>query len=103
GSLERLRFATSGSEAVLYAVRAARAFTGRPRILKFEGSYHGGYDTVSVSVDPGAGAPEAPAVHVASAGLPPDVAEYTLVARFNDLESVERLMSEHGDSVAAVI
>jgi glutamate-1-semialdehyde 2,1-aminomutase len=103
GALERLRFATSGSEAVLYAVRAARAFTGRAKILKFEGSYHGGYDSVSVSVDPGANAAEAPAAHVASAGLPPDVASHTLVARFNDLESVERLMSEHRDSVAAVI
>ena len=102
-SVERLRFTTSGTEAVLYAVRAARAFTRRSKILKMEGSYHGGYDSVSVSVDPGANAPEAPRGVVASAGLPPEVATDTLVAPFNDINAVERILHAQRADLAAVI
>jgi len=102
-SVERLRFTTSGTEAVLYAIRAARAFTGRSRILKMEGSYHGGYDSVSVSVDP-AGAPaDWPRGVVGSFGLPRDVGEETLVAPFNDLAAVERILRAHSGELAAVI
>src|SRR5262245_29370156 len=82
-SIERLRFTTSGTEAVLYAIRAARAFTGRSKILKMEGSYHGGYDSVSVSVDPGGAEAEWPRGVVGSAGLPHEVGNDTLVAPFN--------------------
>jgi glutamate-1-semialdehyde 2,1-aminomutase len=102
-SLERLRFTTSGTEAVLYAVRAARAFTRRTKILKFEGSYHGGYDSVSVSVDPGPDAPEPPRGRVGSAGLPPEVADHTLVAPYNDLESATAIIHQHRDALAALI
>src|SRR5215208_7150099 len=102
-SVERLRFAGSGTEAVLYAVRAARAFTRRSKILKMEGSYHGGYDSVSVSVDPGASAPDLPRGVVGSAGLPTQVADETLVASFNDLDSVERVLRAHRAGLAAVI
>jgi glutamate-1-semialdehyde 2,1-aminomutase len=102
-SVERLRFTTSGTEAVLYAIRAARAFTGRTKILKMEGSYHGGYDSVSVSVDPGGVPALWPRGVVGSAGLPPDVGEETLVAPFNDLAAVERVMRAHGRELAAVI
>jgi glutamate-1-semialdehyde 2,1-aminomutase len=102
-SVERLRFTTSGTEAVLYAVRAARAFTGRSKILKMEGSYHGGYDSVSVSVDPGAQAPEWPHGVVGSAGLPRDVGEDTLVAPFNDLATTERILRAQSRDLAAVI
>ena len=102
-SVERLRFTTSGTEAVLYAIRAARAFTGRSRILKMEGSYHGGYDAVSVSVDPGPAAPEWPRGSMGSAGLPHDVASDTLVAPFNDLDTAERILREHQSDLAAVI
>lgn len=102
-SIERLRFTTSGTEAVLYAVRAARAFTGRSKILKFEGSYHGGYDTVSVSVDPGANAPAWPLGLPASAGLPPDVVEQTLVAPFNDVARATEIIAAHRAELAAVI
>lgn len=102
-SVERLRFTTSGTEAVLYAVRAARAFTGRSKILKMEGSYHGGYDSVSVSVDPGAQAPEWPHGVVGSAGLPREVGENTLVAPFNDLAATERILRAHSHDLAAVI
>jgi glutamate-1-semialdehyde 2,1-aminomutase len=102
-SVERVRFTTSGTEAVLYAIRAARAFTGRSKILKMEGSYHGGYDSVSVSVDPGGALAMSPRGIVASAGLPRDVGEETLVAPFNDLAAVEQILRAHSAELAAVI
>ena len=102
-SIERIRFTASGTEAVLYAIRAARAFTGKQRILKFEGSYHGGYDAVSVSVDPGANAPDWPEGHIASRGLPSDIAANTLVAPFNDVERTTDILRTHASELAAVI
>jgi glutamate-1-semialdehyde 2,1-aminomutase len=102
-SMERLRFTTSGTEAVLYAVRAARAFTGKAKILKMEGSYHGGYDSVSVSVDPGPSAPAWPAGKVGSRGLVPGTEVYTLVAPFNDAARVAEIVRVHRDELAAVI
>jgi glutamate-1-semialdehyde 2,1-aminomutase len=102
-SIERLRFTTSGTEAVLYAIRAARAFTSKTKILKFEGSYHGGYDSVSVSVDPGANARAWPLGAPSSSGLPPDVVEQTLVAPFNDLARATDIIVAHRAELAAVI
>ncbi len=102
-SVERIRFANSGTEAVLYAVRAARAFTGRPKILKMEGSYHGGYDSVAVSVNPGAKAPAFPQGLVGGPGLPREVAEHTLVAPFNDLATTSEIIRKHRDQVALVL
>jgi len=102
-SVERLRFTTSGTEAVLYAIRAARAFTGRSKILKMEGSYHGGYDSVSMSVDPGGAPPDWPRGIVGSSGLPPDAGDETLVAPFNDLAAVERILRANSGELAAVI
>jgi glutamate-1-semialdehyde 2,1-aminomutase len=102
-SVELLRLANSGTEAVLYAVRAARAFTGRSAILKMEGSYHGGYDAALVSVNPGADAPAWPAGKAASAGLPPHVLEETLVAPFNDVATAAGIIARHHGELAAVI
>ena len=102
-SLERVRFTNSGTEAVMFAVRAARAFTGRPKILKFEGSYHGGYDAAEVSVDPGADAPPWPLGRSASAGLPPDTEALTLVAPYNDAERAAEIIRAHAADLAAVI
>ena len=102
-SVERLRFTTSGTEANLYALRAARAFTGKPKILKMEGSYHGGYDSVSVSVDPGPDAPPWPQGRIGSRGLAPEVATNTLVAPFNDLDRCAEIIREHRDELAVVI
>jgi glutamate-1-semialdehyde 2,1-aminomutase len=102
-SVERLRFTTSGTESNLYAIRAARAFTGRPKILKMEGSYHGGYDTVSVSVDPGADAPPYPQGKIGSRGLAPEVAANTLVGPFNDLARCAEIIRAHRDELAVVI
>lgn len=102
-SMQRLRFTTSGTEAVMYAVRAARAFTGRPKILKFEGSYHGGYDSVSLSVDPGPNAPDWPRGSAGSFGLPPDATSQTLVAPFNDIARTAEILRANAADVGAVI
>lgn len=102
-SVERIRFTNSGSEAVLYAVRAARAFTGKTRILKMEGSYHGGYDSVMVSVNPGIDAPDWPEGRGGSAGLAAGSATETLVAPFNDLDTTTRIIKANHRDLAAVL
>ncbi len=102
-SVERIRFANSGTEAVLYAVRAARAFTGRAKILKMEGSYHGGYDSVTVSVNPGASAPAFPLGVAGGPGLPPEVSAHTLVAPFNDLGVASEIIRKHRHDLAVVL
>jgi glutamate-1-semialdehyde 2,1-aminomutase len=102
-SVERIRFTSSGTEAVLYAVRAARAFTAKPKLLKMEGSYHGGYDSVTVSVDPGANAPAWPQGKRGSRGLSPAAESETLVAPFNDLERTASIIRAHRNELAAVI
>lgn len=105
-SMERLRFTSSGSEAVLFALRVARAFTGRRRIAKFEGGFHGSHDLAQVSVNPPldqAGPAEAPRSVPESAGIPTHWAEDVLIMPFNDLASVERLVDRHAGELAAVI
>src|SRR5262245_16717224 len=98
-SLERVRFVSSGTEAAMSAIRVARAFTNRPRIIKFAGCYHGHADAFLVKAGSGAltlGVPTSP-------GVTPAVAADTLIARYNDLSSVDALLDEHGPSLAAVI
>ena len=98
-SIERLRFVNSGTEAAMSAIRVARAATGRERIIKFEGCYHGHADPFLVAAGSGAltlGVPTSPGVTRAA------VAD-TLLATYNDLESVHRLFDAHRDQVAAVI
>ena len=98
-SLERVRFVSSGTEAAMSAIRVARAFTGRSRIIKFAGCYHGHADAFLVKAGSGAltlGIPTSP-------GVTPAVAADTLIATYNDLTSVDALMREHGPSIAAVI
>jgi glutamate-1-semialdehyde 2,1-aminomutase len=98
-SLERVRFVNSGTEAAMSAVRVARAATGRERVIKFEGCYHGHADAFLVRAGSGAltlGVPTSPGVTRAS------VAD-TLVASYNDLDSVHRLLDANRDQVAAVI
>jgi glutamate-1-semialdehyde 2,1-aminomutase len=104
-SLERVRFTNSGSEAVMMAVKAARAYTGRPKILKFEGCYHGSYDfvEVSLSANPGNWGEDEPASVAYSYGTPQSVLDEVVVSRFNDLELTERLIERHRDSLAAVL
>src|SRR5688572_20673101 len=98
-SMERVRFVSSGTEAAMSAIRVARAFTGRDRIIKFEGCYHGHADAFLVKAGSGAmtlGIPTSPGVSRA-------VAADTLLARYNDLASVESLCRKHKDSIAALI
>lgn len=98
---EQVRFVTSGSEADMYAIRLARAFTGKPRIVKFEGGYHGMSPEAQMSLAP-AREVNFPRPLPDSAGIPDGVAEQVLVAPFNDLEAVAGLLESHGD-VAAII
>jgi glutamate-1-semialdehyde 2,1-aminomutase len=98
-SMERVRFVSSGTEATMSAVRIARAFTGRDRIIKFEGCYHGHGDAFLVKAGSGAttlGIPTSP-------GVPASVAADTLLARYNDLESVSTLCAAHEGSIAALV
>jgi glutamate-1-semialdehyde 2,1-aminomutase len=94
-SIERLRFVSSGTEAAMSAIRLARAATGRETIVKMAGGYHGHAD--ALLVEPGSGAIGMPA----SAGVTAGAARDTLVAPYNDLDAVDRIVQEH--DVAAVI
>ncbi len=104
--LERVRFGNSGTEAVMLAIKAARAFTGRDRIAKFEGAYHGYYDDVQVSFNsraPDWGSADAPASLPSSGGLPKHRVQETLVLPWNDRDATERLVSRHRGELAALI
>ena len=98
-SMERVRFVNSGTEAAMSAVRLARAATGRDRIIKFEGCYHGHADPFLVKAGSGAttlGAPTSP-------GVPRKAVQHSLLATYNDLASVERLCDTNRHQIAAVI
>ena len=105
-SVERVRFTNSGTEATMNAVRLARAFTGRPKIAKFEGAYHGTHDWVLVSVTPDpktAGNRRRPKPVPASAGLPPAVLKHTVVLPWNDAEACEQILAAEAANLAAVL
>jgi glutamate-1-semialdehyde 2,1-aminomutase len=98
-SVDLIRFVNSGTEASMSAVRLARAATGRDKILKFLGCYHGHVDSLLVAAGSGAatfGIPD-------SAGVPKEVAAQTLLAPYNDLDAVRRTMDENGGEVAAIL
>ena len=98
-SVEKVRFTSSGTEATMSALRLARGFTGRDKIIKFEGCYHGHSDSLLVKAGSGAltlGVPTSP-------GVPAVLAEQTLTLQFNNLEQVEEVLREVGDEVAAII
>jgi len=95
----RLRFTSSGTEAVMSAARLARAFTGRSRILKFAGCYHGHADALLTQSGSGVATLGLPG----SAGVPPSATRDTLVAPYNDVEAITSLFAELGDEIAAVI
>lgn len=98
-SIERIRFVNSGTEAAMSALRVARAATGRDLVVKFEGGYHGHADSLLVEMGSGAATLSIPG----SAGVARSVAAQTLVATFNDLDSVAALLESHARQVAAVI
>jgi glutamate-1-semialdehyde 2,1-aminomutase len=99
---ETVRFAASGTEATMYCLRLARAFTGRPKVLKFEGAYHGSHDVGVTSLFP-SDPPEFPQAAVSSAGAEPGAESSTLVAPFNDLEAVREILERYGHEIACVI
>ena len=98
-SIEKIRMVNSGTEATMTAIRLARGFTNRTKILKFNGCYHGHSDSLLVKAGSGVLTLSIPS----SAGIPTCVAEQTLVADFNDLEQTTRLFEMHGRDIAAVI
>lgn len=105
-NLDMVRFNSTGMEVTMYAVRLARAYTARNKIMKFEGCYHGSNDNLLVSVKPHlskAGHIKHPIPVPASPGLLPEVSKHTIVAQFNDVESVDRLFEKYGDELAGVI
>ncbi len=105
-SIETLRFTNSGTEATMNAVRVARAFTGRPKIAKFEGAFHGTHDWVMVSVTPdqkAAGGRSRPKPVAWSAGLPPAVLKHTVVLPWNDAEACEAILEKEASNLAAVL
>ena len=98
-SMEMMRMVSSGTEATMSAIRLARGFTGRDKILKFEGCYHGHSDSLLVKAGSGAltfGEPD-------SAGVPIDLARLTLTLPYNNLEAVEALFASDGSNIAAII
>ncbi|MGD9635369.1 MAG: aspartate aminotransferase family protein [Pirellulales bacterium] len=99
---ESVRFCASGTEATMYCLRLARAFTGRPKVLKFEGAYHGAHDVGVCSLFPTADTPVCRPTS-SSAGVAPSAEADTLVAPFNDLAVARELITRHADQLAAVI
>ena len=98
-SIEMVRMVSSGTEATMSAIRLARGYTGRDKILKFSGCYHGHADSLLVKAGSGAatfGVPDSP-------GVPAEVARLTLTADFNSLDSVKKLVAENRDEIACVI
>lgn len=105
-SVERVRFTNSGTEAMMQAIRLARAYTGRTRIAKFEGSYHGMYDSVYISVGPPvdrAGPSDAPVGVPDSSGIPPFLAADTVILPYNDIDATRAILAREADRLAAVI
>ncbi|CED70554.1 glutamate-1-semialdehyde 2,1-aminomutase [Aliivibrio wodanis] len=98
-SMEQVRMVSSGTEATMSAIRLARGYTSRDKIMKFEGCYHGHADSLLVKAGSGAltlGQPSSP-------GVPADFAKYTLTATFNDLASVRELFAANKDEIACII
>jgi glutamate-1-semialdehyde 2,1-aminomutase len=104
--LERVRFTGSGTEATMHCLRLARAWTGRPRIVKFEGNFHGYHDQVMVAIGTPAdqlGPEDAPTRHLGSTGMPPGLDELVLVVPYNRPDLLEAVFRRHGPEIAAVI
>ena len=99
---EQVRFTTSGTDACFQAMRICRAFTGKEKVLKFEGGYHGSSDYALMSVTPSASL-EFPQSEANSGGIPKAIADLMLIAPFNDLATTEAIIQAHHDELAAVI
>ncbi len=101
-SMESVRFNNTGSEATLFAMRAARGFTGKDKFIKIDGGYHGNHDFGQVNLFPDMATKDLPRPYVAK-GIPKSVLQDMLVTPFNDLDTTEKLLKENRDKVAAII
>ncbi len=104
--VDLVRFSNSGTEATMDAIRVARGYTGREKIVKFEGGYHGHHDDVLVSIQPARdamGEPMSPNTVPASAGIPRSRIAETVIAPYNDPAALEAILDAHRDQVAAII
>jgi glutamate-1-semialdehyde 2,1-aminomutase len=104
--VDLVRFSNSGTEATMDAIRVARGFTGREKVVKFEGGYHGHHDDVLVSIQPPRellGPADAPNSVPATAGVPRSRLHETVVAPYNDADALERVLERHRGEVAAII
>ena len=107
GWIDKVRMTVSGTEATMHAMRIARAYTGRDRIVKFEGQYHGVHDYALISVAPDVmselGDPDAPVRLAWGRGIPDAVADTIIPARYNNIDALRRLFEARGEEIAAII
>ena len=107
GWVDKARMTVSGTEATMHAMRIARAFTGRDKIVKFEGQYHGVHDYALISVGPDKmselGDPDAPVALAWGRGIPDAVAATIIPARYNNIDALRRLFEARGEEIAAII
>jgi glutamate-1-semialdehyde 2,1-aminomutase len=102
-AMDMVRYCNSGTEATLFAMRAARAFTGKDAIIKMDGAYHGTHDFVEVNVSPDSSAKDFPQAHLEGRGIPASVLNDTLIAPFNNIDAVETILKKHKERIAAII
>jgi glutamate-1-semialdehyde 2,1-aminomutase len=102
-SVEMVRFLNSGSESTLMAIRAARAYRKRSKIVKFEGNFHGQHDTVLVSTLAVEGDPGTPQPHLDSAGIPDNIKDNVIILPYNDPDTAVQQIREHADELGGVI
>ena len=105
-AIDRIKFSNTGLEATLFSIRLARGVTGRSKIMKFEGCYHGSHDSLMVSIKPTKerqGDPRRPTPVPSSRGLLPELTKNTVIAPFNDLEATAALVRENADELAGII
>jgi len=104
--IDRIKFSVTGLDSTLFSVRLARGVTGRRKVLKFEGCYHGSHDTLMVSIKPSkdkSGDPKRPTPVPSSKGLLPEILSSTVIAPFNDLDATRALAEAQADDLAAII
>ena len=101
-SIELMRFCNSGTEATMFAIRAARKYTGKDKIIKTEGGYHGSHDYVEVNITPNLTAEDMP-IATTEKGVPNTILEDVFIVPFNDLEAAEKIMKKHHKKIAAMI
>ncbi len=101
-SMELMRFCNSGTEATMFAIRAAREFTGKDKIIKTEGGYHGSHDYVEVNITPNLTAEDMP-IGTVEKGVPETILKDVFIVPYNDLEAAEKIMKKHHKKIAAMI